>query len=416
MYPSVSPNVVAVGGTTLTLNADNSYKGEVGWGSYSNALGVFFGSGGGLSQYEAEPAFQQGVQSTGSRTAPDVSLLSDPATGAWIADPYNLGSDNPWGIVGGTSLSAPAWGALFALVNQGRVASGKATLGSAGPTEAQTALYGLNQADYHDVTTGSNGYSAGAGYDLVSGLGSPVADLLVPDLVAYAGGPPSSTPVAPITAAGLVLSQEVGSVSDTVAALTRAAALRVFSAQAIGSGVPGLADHVPAAAPGRSASAVGSGPSAPVDAGARPAAATPVGQYVAAEVAPLAGRIVAPAAGGGNGPSPSAGAAPAWSAVLLDTASATGSVPARMADALRPEMPAHDAADVLLGGAGDDLTVGGEGRDVLVGGYSSVGTEPLVTPDVVTRAPDTLTAGDADGYFARIGQGDDEADVAPDAP
>ena len=49
----------------------------------------------------------KGVQSTGSRTTPDVSLVADPATGAWIADPYNLDPDNPFEVVGGTSLSAP---------------------------------------------------------------------------------------------------------------------------------------------------------------------------------------------------------------------------------------------------------------------------------------------------------------------
>ena len=73
------------------------------------------------------------------------------------------------------------------------------------------ALYGLSQADYNAVTSGSNGYSAGPGYNLVTGLGSPVANLLIPDLVAYAGGPGSATPVAPIAASGLVLSTEAGS-------------------------------------------------------------------------------------------------------------------------------------------------------------------------------------------------------------
>jgi hypothetical protein len=70
-YPAFSPNVVAVGGTSLTLSANNSYNGETGWGYYSNAVGTFIGSGGGISLYEAEPAFQQGVQSTGYRTTPD---------------------------------------------------------------------------------------------------------------------------------------------------------------------------------------------------------------------------------------------------------------------------------------------------------------------------------------------------------
>src|SRR5208282_764466 len=104
-YPAYSPKVVAVGGTSLTLNADGSYNSETGWGYYSNAAGAYIASGGGLSVYEPEPAYQQGVQSTGSRTTPDVSLVADPATGAWIADPYNLDPSNPFEVVGGTSLS-----------------------------------------------------------------------------------------------------------------------------------------------------------------------------------------------------------------------------------------------------------------------------------------------------------------------
>ena len=80
------------------------------------------------------------MQSTGYRTTPDVSLVADPATGAWIADPYNLDPSNPFEIVGGTSLSAPAWAGLLALVDQGRAAAGEATLNSSSPTETQQAL------------------------------------------------------------------------------------------------------------------------------------------------------------------------------------------------------------------------------------------------------------------------------------
>ncbi len=242
-YPAASPDVAAVGGTSLTLNADDSYKGEVGWGYYANSRGLFVGSGGGLSRYEAEPAYQQGVQSTGSRTTPDVALLADPATGAWVADPYNLPAADPWEVVGGTSLSAPAWAGLLALADQGRAAAGKAPLGSAGPTEAQTALYGLSQADYHAVTADS----AGAGYNLVTGLGTPLADRLVPDLVASAGGPPSATPVAPITAAGLVLNGG-NTGGGTVDALVQAALLRGFTAQVVAApdtgAAPGMGDGI----------------------------------------------------------------------------------------------------------------------------------------------------------------------------
>ena len=79
-YPAFSPNVVAVGGTSLNLNADNSYNSETGWGYYSDSAGMSIGSGGGISLYESEPSYQQGVQSTGSRTTPDVSMVADPAT------------------------------------------------------------------------------------------------------------------------------------------------------------------------------------------------------------------------------------------------------------------------------------------------------------------------------------------------
>jgi hypothetical protein len=89
--------------------------------------------------------------------------------------------------VGGTSLSAPAWAGLLAIVNQGRAASGAAALNGTGPTEAQQALYSLPQSDYNSIKGGNNGYSAGAGYKLVTGLGTPVANLLVSDLVAYQG-------------------------------------------------------------------------------------------------------------------------------------------------------------------------------------------------------------------------------------
>jgi Bacterial Ig-like domain (group 3)/Right handed beta helix region len=205
-YPAYSPNVVAVGGTSLTLNGDGSYNSETGWGYYSDSVGAFIGSGGGISLYEPEPAYQQGVQSSGYRTTPDVSLVADPATGAWIADSYNLDPSSPFEVVGGTSLSAPAWAGLFALVNQGRAAAGESTLNSATPTDAQQALYMLPQSDYNAITTGTNGYTASAGYNLVTGLGTPVANLLAPDLVAYQG--PSTayagSPVAPLQNAGLV--------------------------------------------------------------------------------------------------------------------------------------------------------------------------------------------------------------------
>ena len=186
-YPAFSPNVVAVGGTSLLLNADNSYNSETGWGYYSGSAGTFIGSGGGISLYEPEPAYQQSIQSTGGRTTPDVALVADPATGAWIADPYNLDPSDPFQVVGGTSLSAPAWAGLLALIDQGRASAGQSALNSASSTETQQALYSLPRDEFNVIAGGNNGYSASAGYNLVTGLGTPVANRLVPDLVAYAG-------------------------------------------------------------------------------------------------------------------------------------------------------------------------------------------------------------------------------------
>lgn len=185
-YPSFSPNVVAVGGTSLTLNADSSYNSETGWGYYSDSVGEFIGSGGGISSFEPEPTWQNGVQSSGYRSTPDVSIVADPATGAWIADPYNLSSSSPWEVVGGTSLSAPIWAGLLTLVNQGRANAGQPALNASNPTDAQQALYAASSGDFNQILSGTNGgYNAGAGYNMVTGLGSPVANLLVPDLIAH---------------------------------------------------------------------------------------------------------------------------------------------------------------------------------------------------------------------------------------
>ena len=69
-------------------------------------------------------------------------------------------------------------------------------MNSSTPTDAQQALYMLPQSDYNVITSGNNGYSGEAGYNLVTGLGTPVANLLVPDLIAYQG-PGTSVPGRP---------------------------------------------------------------------------------------------------------------------------------------------------------------------------------------------------------------------------
>ncbi len=255
-YPAFSPNVVAVGGTSLILNADNSYNSETGFGYESSALGTLIGSGGGISLFEPEPAYQEGVQSTGGRTIPDVSLVADPATGAWIADPYNLSGSNPFEVVGGTSLAAPSWAGLVALANQGRAAVGEHSLNSASPTDTQQALYSLPQRDYHVITSGSNGYSAAAGYNLVTGLGTPVANLLVTDLVAYQG--PGTSYSGP--AVGAMQNAEIVNILASAGSPTDV--FSVFDSFTFGSNGTGQASARGASSTNRASQAVGAaGPS-----------------------------------------------------------------------------------------------------------------------------------------------------------
>jgi autotransporter-associated beta strand protein len=181
-YPAYSPAVIAVGGTSLSVDDQGNYQGESGWS----------GSGGGISTVEPQPAFQSGTATPFSgtmRTAPDVAF--DAASGVAVYDSWDFGVSTPWVSVGGTSLASPAWGALIAIADQARVAAGMPTLD--GPTQTLPTLYAMPSADFRDITTGNNGYSAGPGYDLVAGRGSPKAPLIVSDLV---GGVASSVPAA----------------------------------------------------------------------------------------------------------------------------------------------------------------------------------------------------------------------------
>jgi autotransporter-associated beta strand protein len=171
LYQAYSPNVVAVGGTLLSVDSANNYKSETGWS----------GSGGGISLYEAQPAYQNGVvtQSTTQRTIPDVSIIG--GTGVAVYNSYDNGSAKPWQAVAGTSLSTPTWAGLIAIADQGRALNGELPLD--GATQTLPALYQLPASDFHDITSGNNGYAAGPGYDLVTGRGTPIAYLLETDLV-----------------------------------------------------------------------------------------------------------------------------------------------------------------------------------------------------------------------------------------
>lgn len=181
-YPAASPDVVGVGGTTLSLSPSGAYQSEIAWS----------GSGGGLSTKEYEPSFQAqfGIpnDAAGRRGAPDVSYNANPGTGYAIYDSVGISGYSGWFQVGGTSAATPQWSALVAIANSLRVAARKATL-----TNANVALYSVAKtslgANFNAVAQGTNGNcgalcTASAGYDYVTGLGTPQAGVLIGALAA----------------------------------------------------------------------------------------------------------------------------------------------------------------------------------------------------------------------------------------
>jgi hypothetical protein len=191
-WPAVSPNVLGVGGTSLTLaNSSGTYGSETAWAD----------STGGTSQLEPMPSYQSviptadtesvsfswfgGYSVTSNRSAPDVSYDANPATGFAVYDSVPDEGYVGWQEVGGTSAGAPQWGALIAIADQGRVLKGLGSLN--GASQTLTTLYSLYSAPgtagyssysstFHDVTGGGTRFdSASAGYDQLTGLGSPQA-------------------------------------------------------------------------------------------------------------------------------------------------------------------------------------------------------------------------------------------------
>ena len=152
-YPATSPNVVAVGGTSLKFNSNGSLASETAWSA----------GGGGCSIYEPAPSaqasFAQYAQTgcTG-RAVPDVSLDADPASGVAVYDSTAEQGRSGWWTVGGTSVSSPIWAAESAV---------------AGISASPQTLYGSSATpSFRDITGGSNGHPTLVGYDLATGRGS----------------------------------------------------------------------------------------------------------------------------------------------------------------------------------------------------------------------------------------------------
>jgi kumamolisin len=161
-YPSTSPYVLAIGGTSLNTDSSGNYASESAWS----------GSGNGCSSTFARPSWQTGLGNAptcSGRAVPDVAADADPYTGAY--DYYGGGAQQ----IGGTSLATPLWAGMLADWNAYNASNGTPRVGFAPPL-----VYGMTTnpttygSDFHDVTSGSaGGHGARSGWDEVTGWGSP---------------------------------------------------------------------------------------------------------------------------------------------------------------------------------------------------------------------------------------------------
>jgi kumamolisin len=172
------PEMTSVGGTTLATAADGSWLTEQAWFD----VPLSQGTGGGTSALFSQPPWQraaaaQSHNQSGKRLTPDISAVADPGTGMRLV----IGGKTVVG--GGTSQAAPIWTALAAVMNQYLIGHGGSPLGALNPRMYGIAT-GAPHPAFRDITLGGNAVdTAGPGYDLVSGLGTPDVDGLVQDLL-----------------------------------------------------------------------------------------------------------------------------------------------------------------------------------------------------------------------------------------
>jgi kumamolisin len=161
-YAASDSTVIGVGGTSLKLNANGTVASETAW----------TGSGGGDSADFTRQVWQKGpgVPAGNHRSVPDVAAAADPNTGAFLVlhgKPLQIG---------GTSWAAPVWAAFAALINEARHSQGLPSLPYLNPL-----IYPLHGTSaFRDIVAGNNGgFSAGQGYDRVTGLGAPDVSALL---------------------------------------------------------------------------------------------------------------------------------------------------------------------------------------------------------------------------------------------
>ncbi|HWE31995.1 MAG TPA: S53 family peptidase [Solirubrobacteraceae bacterium] len=179
-WPAASDDVVAVGGTRVSVRQDGSYLAEYGWEDPLQGAG----SGGGLASTVARPAWQRGpgvsaAQSDGNRQVPDVGGPGDPASGMVVV---TRGKTTE---IGGTSAAAPFWAASFALMREYAQRHGVSQIGFLAPLLYELAANPSTRSAFHEpVAGGDRRFSVAPGWNFVTGLGSPDVAVMARDLVA----------------------------------------------------------------------------------------------------------------------------------------------------------------------------------------------------------------------------------------
>jgi subtilase family serine protease len=172
-YPSSSPWVTSVGGTSLYANTEGKYGYELVWNEQGGA------GGGGISQLFDEPDYQVASlpagELGGKRGLPDVSYNADPYTGILVYLSF-LGAENAgYYEIGGTSEGSPQWAGIVADLNQ---FAGQ-PLGFLNPALYAVGGFGQFGKYGRDITNGINtlnnvpGYVANPGWDPATGWGTP---------------------------------------------------------------------------------------------------------------------------------------------------------------------------------------------------------------------------------------------------
>ena len=159
-FPAASQYVTAVGGTTLNRSVNGR-----GWSET-----VWKGAGSGCSRFIAKPAWQTDTTTCSHRTVADVSAVADPQTGVAVYDSFGTWwQPHGWLVFGGTSVSSPIIGSMYALA------------GHTGSNHGAATIYS-HPGSFYDVTSGSNGTckasaaylcKGATGYDGPTGVGTP---------------------------------------------------------------------------------------------------------------------------------------------------------------------------------------------------------------------------------------------------